>query len=152
MTAPQVVTSAAPYWFLGTLVRPKLSGAQTGGRVARWVGVLPRGGEPPRHSPPQDETFYGGGGSVLVWAGDIGAQSCGPGAAAFVPGGVPHAFRVESDTAKLLFLSTPAGIEEFVQALSEPAAWPWLQPPPDGPRVAPERMQAVEREHSVIRA
>jgi hypothetical protein len=52
----------------------------------------------------------------------------------------------------MLFLSTPAGIEEFVQALSEPAAWPWLQPPPDGPRVAPERIEAVEREHGVIRA
>jgi quercetin dioxygenase-like cupin family protein len=152
MTAPQVVASGEPYWFLGTLVRPKLSGAQTGGRFALWEGVLPRGAEPPLHSHPQDETFYVLEGSVLVWAGDIGAQSCGPGAAAFVPGGVPHAFRVESDTARMLFLSTPAGIEEFVQALSEPAAWPWLQPPPDGPRVAPERMQAVEREYGVIRA
>jgi quercetin dioxygenase-like cupin family protein len=152
MTAPQVVTSGEPYWFLGTLVRPKLSGAQTGGRFALWEGVLPRGAEPPLHSHPQDETFYVLEGSVLVWAGDIGAQSCGPGAAAFVPGGVPHAFRVESDTARMLFLSTPAGIEEFVQALSEPAAWPWLQPPPDGPRVAPELMQAAEREHGVIHA
>jgi hypothetical protein len=51
----------------------------------------------------------------------------------------------------MLFLSTPAGIEAFVQALAEPARWPWLQPPPDGPRVPQERLAAVEREHGVVR-
>ena len=70
---------------------------------------------------------------------------------AFVPGGTPHTFRVESDTARMLFLSTPAGIEDYVRALAEPAQWPWLQPPPDGPRVAAERLAAVEREHGVVR-
>jgi len=148
---PQVVTSAEPRWFLGTLVRAKLDGEQTGGRFALWEGVLPRGAAPPLHSHPQDETFYVLDGSVLVWAGETEEQVCGVGAAIFVPGGVPHTFRVESETARMLFLSTPAGIERFVQALSEPAAWPWLPPPADGPRVAPERMEAVEREHGVIR-
>lgn len=149
--APQIVTTSEPHWFLGTLVRPKLSGAQTGGRFALWEGVLPRGAAPPLHSHPQDETFYVLEGSVAVWVGDAQTEPCGPGAAVFVPGGVPHAFRVDSDTARLLFLSTPAGIEEFVQALSEPAGWPWLQPPPDGPRVPLERLEAVEREHGVVR-
>jgi hypothetical protein len=51
----------------------------------------------------------------------------------------------------MLFLSTPAGIEDFVRALAEPARWPWLQPPPDGPRVPAERLAAVEREHGVVR-
>ena len=32
----QVVTTSEPLWFLGTLVRPKLTGAQTGGR---WLGT-----------------------------------------------------------------------------------------------------------------
>lgn len=148
---PLVVTSAEPHWFLGTLVRPKLGGEQTGGRFALWEGVLPHGAAPPLHSHPQDETFYVLEGRVLVWAGEVEAQSCGPGAAMFVPGGVPHSFRVESETARMLFLSTPAGIEKFVRALSEPAAWPWLQPPAEGPRVALERLEAVEHEHGVIR-
>jgi hypothetical protein len=51
----------------------------------------------------------------------------------------------------MLFLSTPAGIEDFVRALSEPAAWPWLQPPPDGPRVPLEQLEAAERAHGVVR-
>jgi hypothetical protein len=81
------------------------------------------------------------------------ARACEPGAAIFVPGGMPHAFRVESDTARMLFLSTPAWIEDFVHALAEPARWPWLQPPPEGPapRVPPERLEEVERAHGVIR-
>jgi quercetin dioxygenase-like cupin family protein len=139
-----------PLWFLGTLVYPKLDGEQTGGRFALWEGVLPRGAAPPLHTHPQDETFYVLDGKVSVWV-EAGEQLCEPGAAVFVPGGTAHTFRVESDTARMLFLSTPAGIEEFVRDLSEPAAWPWLQPPPDGPRVPAERLEAVERAHRVVR-
>jgi quercetin dioxygenase-like cupin family protein len=165
--APHIATAASPLWFLGTLVRLKIAGEHTGGRFALWEGVLPHGAAPPLHSHPQDETFYVLDGSVTVWiveddeaAGDRSsppawqqthAQACGVGAAAFVPSGVPHTFRVESDTARMLFLSTPAGIEEYVQALAEPARWPWLQPPSDGPRVSPERLAAVERELGVVR-
>ena len=153
MLDPRIVATSEPLWFLGTLVRPKLTGEHTGGRFALWEGVLPRGAAPPLHSHPQDETFYILEGTVVVWAGaDVeDAQTCREGAAIFVPGGVPHAFHVVSDTARMLFISTPAGIEEFVHVLSEPAAWPWLQPPPDGPRVPLDRMEAVERDHGVIR-
>jgi mannose-6-phosphate isomerase-like protein (cupin superfamily) len=158
--------SEGPLWFLGTLVRPRLSGADTGGRLALWEGVLPRGSAPPLHTHPQDETFYVLEGELTVWVvepehaddrdGDTGwlatrARPCRAGDAVFAPGSSAHTFRVESDTARLLFLSTPAGIEDYVHALAEPAQWPWLQPPPDGPRVPPDRLAAVEREHGVVR-
>jgi mannose-6-phosphate isomerase-like protein (cupin superfamily) len=158
----QVVTTSDPLWFLGTLVRPKLTGDQTGGRFALWEGDLPHGAAPPLHSHPQDETFYVIAGDVTIWvvepelANDLDwvktrARPGGVGTAAFVPGGTPHTFRVESDTARMLFLSTPAGIENYVHALAEPASWPWLQPPSEEPRVPAERLAAVEREHAVIR-
>jgi hypothetical protein len=51
----------------------------------------------------------------------------------------------------MLYLSTPAGIEDYIHALAEPARWPWLPPPAEGPRVPPDRLAAVEREHGVIR-
>jgi quercetin dioxygenase-like cupin family protein len=157
-----VVESTRPLWFLGTLARMKLTGEQTGGRFALWEGVLPQGAAPPLHSHPQDETFYVVEGEVTVWIVEpesaesrawveTHARPCGVGAAAFAPAGTPHTFRVESDTARMLFLSTPAGIEDYVRALGEPARWPWLQPPSDEPRVAAERLAAVEREHAVIR-
>jgi quercetin dioxygenase-like cupin family protein len=142
--------SDEPLWFLGTLVRMRLTGAQTGGRFALWEATLPRGAAPPVHTHPQDETFYVLEGSVIGWL-ESERRDCGPGAALCVRGGTPHAFRVESETARMLFLSTPAGIEDFVLALAEPAAWPWLQPPAEEPRISPERLQAVEREHGVVR-
>lgn len=151
-------SSSGPLWFLGTLARMKLTGEDTQGRFALWEGELPHGASPPLHSHPQDETFYVLGGEVTTWVveGDTagwhdGGRLCRTGDATFAPAGVPHTFRVESDTARMLFLSTPAGIEDYVLALAEPAAWPWLQPPPDAPRVPPERLAAVEEQLGVVR-
>lgn len=147
--APRVVSEAEPLWFLGTLARVLLDGEQTAGRFAVIELLLPKGASPPLHSHPQDETFYVLDGEVTVWVEDR-PRTCCPGAIAFAPGGAPHSFRVESDTARLLVLSTPAGIERYVRALAEPAAWPWLQPP-EGPRVPVERIEAVERQLGVVR-
>jgi len=160
--APRVVDSWGRLWFLGTLVRPKLSGRDTGGRFALWEADLPHGAAPPLHSHPQDETLYVRDGDLTVWVVEPELaegrewvekrqRHCGVGAVVFAPGGTPHTFRVESETATLLFLSTPAGIEDYVRAVGEPARWPWLQPPAEQPRVPPERLAAVEREHGVIR-
>lgn len=156
-----------PLWFLGTFMRVKLDGVHTDGRLGMFDGVLPRGAAPPLHSHPQDETFYVLGGDVTVWiveaelaaGGDAQspawvaerARRCGAGAVVYAPGGTPHTFRVESDTARVLVLSTPAGIEQYARALAEPAQWPWLPPPPDGPRVSADRMEAVERELGMVR-
>jgi quercetin dioxygenase-like cupin family protein len=163
---PCIVSHAENLWFLGTLARMKLEGRQTGGRFGLWEGLLPHGAAPPLHSHPQDETFYILDGELTAWlveperADDRAdppawvmthGRRCGPGTVVFAPGGTPHTFRVESDTASMIVLSTPAGIEEMVRALAEPARWPWLQPPPDGPRVAPERMATVERRLGMVR-
>ncbi|HEU5362276.1 MAG TPA: cupin domain-containing protein [Gaiellaceae bacterium] len=161
MPQSQVVTSAEPLWFLGTLQRVKLDGARSDGRLAVWEGLMPRGAAPPLHSHPQDETLYVLDGELTAWVLPTGLledgwverepRRLGPGSLLYAPGGAPHTFRVESDTARLLFLSTPAGIEEYVRALAEPAQWPWLQPPPDGPRVPPDRLREVEERLGVIR-
>ena len=158
---PAIVTeSTETLWFLGTLARMKLDGAQTGGRFGLWEGVLPRGAAPPLHSHPQDETLYVLEGELTAWLLECQpdeewalsrGRRCGVSAAMFAPGGTPHTFRVESDTARVLVLSTPAGIEDMVRGLAEPARWPWLQPPPDGPRVAPERVAEVERATGMVR-
>jgi quercetin dioxygenase-like cupin family protein len=165
VSEPQVTAGEDPLWFLGTLARIKLDGQQTGGRFALWEAVVPRGAAPPLHSHPQDETFYLLEGEVTVWIVEpelvkpassaawlkTRARLCRPGTATFAPAGIPHTFRAESDTARMLVLSTPAGIEDHVRALAEPAQWPWLQPPPDGPRVDPDRMAAVEAEMGMVR-
>jgi quercetin dioxygenase-like cupin family protein len=147
---PRVIDEVEPLWFLGTLARVLLDGEQTGERFAVIEMLLPHGASPPLHSHAQDETFYILDGEMSVWIGDH-TQGCRPGAIAFAPAGVPHSFRVESHTARILVLSTPAGIERYVRALGEPAEWPWLQPPVDGPRLPIERIEAVERELGVVR-
>lgn len=162
----RVVTDSERLWFLGTLARMKLEGQDTAGRFALWEGVLPHGAAPPLHSHPQDETFYVLEGELTAWVVEpeltddpmdppawvrTCGRRCGPGTVVFAPGGAPHTFRVESDTARMLFLSTPAGIEDYVRALGEPAKWPWLQPPADGARVAAERLAEVERDLGIIR-
>lgn len=155
VAAPQgrIVDEAPPLWFLGTVVRFKLTGEHTGGRFALWEGMLPQGAAPPLHSHPQDETLYVLDGEISAWLGDpqtTAGRTCRSGAAIYAPGGAPHTFRVESGTARVLFISTPGGIDDMVLGLAEEARWPWLQPPPDGPRVDPERRAAVERETGVI--
>lgn len=164
--AQVVAVGEDPLWFLGTLVRMKLRGEQTGGRFSLWEGVLPRGAAPPLHSHPQDETIVVLEGRMTAWIVEpellpdaqdppawVGtrAADCPVGGVLFAPGGSPHTFRVESDTARILTFSTPAGIEDMVQGLAEPALWPWLQPPPDGPRVPPDTFARVEQETGMVR-
>ncbi len=162
MTArPQVVPAGGDaVWFLGTFTRVKLDGGQTGGRFSLIEILFPRGASPPLHSHPQDETFYVLEGELTAWLVDPAAvdsdwaatgRTCTTGAAVFAPAGTPHTFRVESETARVLAVSTPAGIEEFARALAEPAQWPWLPAPAEGPRVPAERMAEVEREHGMVR-
>jgi len=66
-----------------------------------------------------------------------------------VPAGVAHTFRVDSGTARVLVLSTPAGIERFVRDGSVPATSPTL-PPPDTPRPTLERLEQIFRTHSQV--
>lgn len=108
-------------WFLGTLATIKIDGDQTGGRFAIFESLLPKEAAPPLHSHPQDETFYVLDGVLTVWLNGV-PRRCTAGSFATFPGGVPHTFFVESETARVLVISTPAGIESFVRALSEPAA------------------------------
>jgi quercetin dioxygenase-like cupin family protein len=162
----QVVTGAENLWFLGTLARMKLEGSRTAGRFALWEGVLPHGAAPPLHSHPQDETLYLLEGELTAWLVEpelaedgssdpawvtTRGRRCGVGSVVFAPAGHPHTFRVESDTARMLVISVPAGIEDYVRALGEQARWPWLQPPPDGPRVPAERLAAVEPQVGMVR-
>jgi quercetin dioxygenase-like cupin family protein len=153
-------------WFLGTFLRVKLDGEATGGRLGMFEAVFPHGAAPPLHSHPQDETIVVLDGELTAWIVERElieldaaqpprwvserGRRCNAGAVVYAPGGTPHTFRVEGDTARVLTLSTPAGVEQFARALAEPAQWPWLQPPPDGPRVPAERMEAVMSEYGMV--
>lgn len=135
-------------WFLGTLATIKVAGEATGGRFALIEFLLPRHASPPLHTHPQDESYILLEGSLTVQAGEQ-RFALEAGAAAVVPMGVAHTFRVDSDTARVLVLSTPAGLERFVRDGAVPASQATL-PPGNTPRPSLERLEEIFRAHDQI--
>ena len=87
-------------------------------------------------------------GALTIQAGGDRFQLTAGGVAA-VPMGVPHTFRVDSDTARVLVLSTPAGLERMVRAGSVQATTRLL--PPEGtPRPSPEELDEIFRAHGQV--
>ena len=147
------VTSSGPgegerLWFLGTLAIIKVPGEASDGRFALIEFLFPRHTSPPLHTHPQDESYIVLEGQLTVQAGERRFELA-PGAAAAVPMGVAHTFRVDSSTARVLVLSTPAGLEEMVRDASVPAIRPAL-PPSETPRPTPEQLEAVFRAHGQV--
>ena len=135
-------------WFLGTLAITRIAGAAAGDRFALIEFLFPHGASPPRHTHPQDESYVVLEGRLTIVAGDK-RFTLDEGGAAVVPMGVPHTFRVDSDTARVLVLSTPSGLERMVHDASVPATDATL-PPPDTPRPSPDELAAIFEAHGQV--
>lgn len=135
-------------WFLGTLATIRTPGEAVGDRYALIEFLFPHGASPPLHTHPQDESYVVLEGRLTIKAGEERFE-LGPGGCAAVPMGVAHTFRVDSETARVLVLSTPAGLERFVRDGSVPATAATL-PPPDTPRPSPEEIERIFAEHSQV--
>jgi quercetin dioxygenase-like cupin family protein len=135
-------------WFLGTLATIRVAGEAVGGRFALIEFLFPHHASPPRHTHPQDESYIVLDGCLTIEAGDKRFTLEG-GATALIPMTVPHTFRVDSETARVLVLSTPAGLERMVRDGSVPASAPTL-PPTDTPRPSPEELTAIFDAHGQV--
>jgi quercetin dioxygenase-like cupin family protein len=135
-------------WFLGTLAIIRVPGEATQGRFALIEFLFPHHTSPPLHTHPQDESYIVLEGNLTVQAGEQ-RFSLAPGGSAAVPMGVAHTFRVDSETARVLVLSTPAGLERFVRDGSVPAGAATL-PPADAPRPSSEELERVFRAHGQV--
>jgi len=109
-------------WFYGGGLHIwKATASETGGAFLLFEDVMSRGKTTPLHTHPQvDETLYVLEGEVLLHI-DGAEQRVGLGGVALAPRGVPHAFLVTSETARILFLETPGSSEAFYRGASEPA-------------------------------
>lgn len=119
-------------WFLNCLTLVKATGEQTGGAFGLVEQVLPAGMASPYHlHHAEDETFYILDGEATFISGDRKIKATA-GSYVFLPKNIPHGFKVEAPT-RLLVLTTPAGFEQFVIEMSEPATDPATAPtsPPD---------------------
>lgn len=109
-------------WFAGSLMKVLADHASTGGQFALVEQRAARGFSPPIHvHSREDQFFYVLAGAVTARLGDD-ERLLGPGDTQWLPRGVAHTFRIDSDEARLLEITTPAGFEQFHVDLGEPAA------------------------------
>lgn len=123
----------AAHWHLGALLTFKATTELTGGRL--WANELlaERGMATPVHRHTrEDEAFYVLDGEISVHVGDDTVQAT-VGSFLWAPREVPHALCVESAQARLLTVSTPAGLEQFFADTGEPAGALIVPPPTDEP-------------------
>jgi quercetin dioxygenase-like cupin family protein len=135
-------------WFVGTLATIRVPGEAVDGRFALIEFLFPQHASPPLHTHPQDESYFVLEGRLTVQAGEERFELEADGAAA-VPMRVAHTFRVDSDTARVLVLSTPAGLERLVRDAGVPAAAPTL-PPADASRPAPKELERIFSSHGQV--
>ena len=110
-------------WFLGGGVHTwKATPEETGGAFMLFEARMERGKVTPLHAHDEsDETTYVLEGEILMHlAGQETRLTTG--GLAIAPRGVPHAFLVVSDIARLLFLHTPGCCQDFYWDASEPLA------------------------------
>jgi quercetin dioxygenase-like cupin family protein len=107
-------------WFYGGGVHTwKATAQDTGGAFLLFEMRLDRGKLTPLHTHPEsDETMYVLEGEILMHM-DGQEHHVGLGGLAVAPRGVPHAFLVLSETARLLCLHTPGCGQAFYWGASE---------------------------------
>lgn len=124
-------------WFAGGgAFTWKATAAETGGAFIMLEDRMERGKMTPLHTHPnEDEAIYVLEGELLV---DIEGErhQVGPGGLFVAPRGVPHAFMVTSETARVLAVQTPASGESFYREAGETVtSSEEASRPPDWPRL-----------------
>ncbi|MDQ2675989.1 MAG: cupin domain-containing protein, partial [Actinomycetota bacterium] len=93
------------------------TGETTSGAFCLVDEEASRGESVPLHRHPEDmESFYVLDGELMIFIGDQGTRAPA-GSFAHIPGGTVHGFRVESETARYLILTT-AHHGEFYRAIT----------------------------------
>lgn len=128
-------------WALGGLVNSRAASDQTDGLFDLLEHTGRAGYASPIHTHlNESESFYVIEGQVTFVVGEeeVTAKA---GSFAYVPPKEPHAFRVDSPTARFLMLVTPSRLLPFFEEIGEPALSPSLPPAPEDP---PDEQALVE--------
>jgi quercetin dioxygenase-like cupin family protein len=146
---PQVLgpQDGEAFWGFGSLWTIKASAEQTGGRFSFIEETAPQGAATPLHVHPEDdETFYVLEGELTFYFDADQPIAASAGSFVHIPGGAAHAFRVDSEGARYLIITTPQHEQFYRAAFGDPAQSRTL--PPEGPPDM-ERINAAAREYKV---
>lgn len=119
------------YWGPGDMYTFLVTGAESGGAMFALDCLVGAGGGPPPHKHlAEDELFVITSGSVAFTAEGV-TRTVAAGESVFVPRGVTHAYRNDSDQpATMLAVYTPAGMEGWFLEVCTPVDDPFAPPPP----------------------
>ena len=137
-------------WTLGTLMTFKATADTTEGRFTLIDETVSAHTKPPLHTHHrEDECCYVLEGEIVFQVGDHRYEATS-GDFILMPREVPHAFALRSESARVLALFAPAGLEDLFHAVGEPARELAL-PPPAG-RLTDEALadrRRVAHEHGI---
>ena len=120
---------APAYWMQDILWVMLADREDTGGRWSMMEQLMPQGAGPPPHKHLwSDETFYILDGTITYLINDE-IKTAGKGAFVNIARNTRHAFRVDSDTARILNGYTPASMEAMVAELGKRTHQRTLPPP-----------------------
>jgi quercetin dioxygenase-like cupin family protein len=118
-------------WCVGVLTMVKAAAEQTAGAYSMIEDLAPKGAGTPLHRHREDdEAFYVLDGEMTFYLGNDEPIRASAGSFVHIPGGMVHAFRVDSETARYLIITTPQH-ERFYRAIAEPAQTRSI--PPESP-------------------
>ncbi len=109
-------------WFYGGGTHTwKVTAEESGGGFFVFEDEMTKGKATPLHAHPEvEETIFVLEGDILLNVDGI-EHLLGGGGLSFVPRGVPHAFTVLSESARLLTMQSPGAAQSFYWDASEPA-------------------------------
>ena len=130
-------------WHGGSTFAVLLDSVRTDGQLTVGRNRAPKGAAAPFHVHTlEDEMFFMISGSALLWSGDDQYELT-EGGIVFLPRHIPHGYRVTSDMADFLLLTTPGGIEGMFRKAGRDVS----EPRPDGFEVTIERMVEAAAAH-----
>ncbi|MHA6765465.1 cupin domain-containing protein [Streptacidiphilus sp. PAMC 29251] len=113
-----------------------LDSAATDGQLTVGRFTVSKGQAPPYHvHTREDEVFMLIKGTALVWSDDQ-EMELSEGGIVYLPKNVPHGYRITSDTADLLMICTPGGIEGMFRHSGHDLS----TPRPEGFQISPEQL------------
>jgi quercetin dioxygenase-like cupin family protein len=116
-------------WLDGGTLAILLDGKATDGQLMVGRFDVSEGEAPPYHKHTREDEVF------LILEGEVWfdldgeRRLAGPGAAVYMPRGIPHTFRVNSPVARMLGVMTPGAFEQLFRNLSAPARARTMPPP-----------------------